>query len=68
MEVLFPTTPPGEPPPQLVPDNLAREDLRITIVTWIERTYHRRRRQNSLGRLTTIEFESLMTAPATQAA
>ncbi|MCW2843350.1 MAG: transposase [Nocardioides sp.] len=46
-----------------------REDLRIAIVTWIERTYHRRRRrQDSLGRLTPIEFETTMTAPATQAA
>jgi transposase InsO family protein len=41
--------------------------LRIAIVTWIERTYHRRRRQNSLGRLTPIEFETGMTAPAIQA-
>ena len=29
-----------------------REDLRIAMVTWIERTYHRRRRQARLGRLT----------------
>ena len=29
-----------------------REELRIAIVTWIERTYHRRRRQTRLGRLT----------------
>ncbi|WP_113975440.1 IS3 family transposase, partial [Nocardia puris] len=29
-----------------------REQLRIAIVTWIERTYHRRRRQARLGRLT----------------
>ena len=27
-----------------------QEDLRIAIVTWIERTYHRRRRQAVLGR------------------
>lgn len=45
-----------------------REDLRIAIVTWIERTYHRRRRQSALGRLTPIEFETIMTTPATQAA
>ncbi|MDH6248025.1 putative transposase [Mycobacterium sp. OTB74] len=45
-----------------------REDLRIAIVTWIERTYHRRRRQTALGRLTPIEFEAIMTAPARQAA
>jgi len=31
-----------------------REELRIAIVTWIERTYHRRRRQDSLGRLTAL--------------
>jgi len=45
-----------------------REDLRIAIVTWIERTYHRRRRQDRLGRLTPIEYETIMTTPATQAA
>nr|WP_267128547.1 DDE-type integrase/transposase/recombinase [Nocardioides sp. dk4132] len=45
-----------------------REELRIAIVRWIERTYHRRRRQAALGRLTPIEFETIMTAPATQAA
>jgi putative transposase len=28
------------------------EQLRIAIVTWIEHTYHRRRRQVGLGRLT----------------
>lgn len=38
-----------------------REQLRIAIVTWIERTYHRRRRQARLGRLTPIEFETTMT-------
>ena len=45
-----------------------REELRIEVVTWIERTYHRRRRQAALGRLTPIEFETIMTASATQAA
>jgi transposase InsO family protein len=38
-----------------------REELRIAIVTWIERTYHRRRRQTSLGRLTPVECETVMT-------
>ena len=38
-----------------------REDLRLATVTWIERTYHRRRRQDRLGRLTPIEFETLHT-------
>ena len=37
-----------------------REQLRIAIVTWIERTYHRRRRQTRLGRLTPVEFETIM--------
>ena len=45
-----------------------RDELRIAIVTWIERTYHRRRRQTGLGRLTPIEFEAIMTTPASQAA
>jgi putative transposase len=36
-----------------------REQLRLAIITWIERTYHRRRRQERLGRLTPIEFETL---------
>ncbi|MGQ4390667.1 IS3 family transposase [Streptomyces sp. SAS_270] len=45
-----------------------REELRIAIVTWIERTYHRRRRQAALGRLTPVEFEIVMTTPAPQAA
>ncbi len=45
-----------------------REELRIAIVTWIERTYHRRRRQTGLGRLTPVEYEVIMTPPASQAA
>ena len=45
-----------------------REQLRIAILTWIERTYHRRRRQAALGRLTPIEFEIIMTPAADQAA
>ncbi len=45
-----------------------RDELRIAIVTWIERTYHRRRRQVALGRLTSVEFEMIMTPQATQAA
>lgn len=45
-----------------------RQELRIEIVTWIERTYHRRRRQASLGRLTPTEYETIMAAPAAQAA
>jgi putative transposase len=45
-----------------------REELRIAIVTWIERTYHRRRRQTALGRLTPIEYEMINTSPAALAA
>jgi putative transposase len=36
-----------------------RQELHLAIVTWIERTYHRRRRQRALGRMTPIEFETL---------
>ena len=36
-----------------------RQDLRLAMVTWIERTYHRLRRQRRLGRLTPIEFETI---------
>jgi transposase InsO family protein len=45
-----------------------RDELRIAIVTWIERTYHQRRRQAALGRLTPIEYEIIMTNPTAQAA
>lgn len=44
-----------------------RNELRIAIVTWIERTYHRRRRETRLGRLTPIEYETIMTPAATAA-
>jgi len=44
-----------------------RDELRIAIVTWIERTYNRRRRQQTLNRLTPIEYETIMT-PAANAA
>jgi len=44
-----------------------RDALRIAIVIWIERTYHRRRRQQALGQLTPIEYEMIMT-PAADAA
>ena len=36
-----------------------RAELRLAIAVWIERTYHRRRRQDTLGRLTPVEFEIL---------
>jgi len=47
---------------------VTREDLRSAIVWWIERTYHRKRRQAALGRLTPIEFETMMATPAAMAA
>ena len=45
-----------------------RDHLRIEIITWIERTYHRRRRQARLGRLTPIEYEMIMTPQTATAA
>lgn len=39
-----------------------RDELRAAIVLWIERTYHRRRRQQTLGRLTPTEYETLIKA------
>jgi transposase InsO family protein len=45
-----------------------RDELRIAIVRWIERTYHRRRRQAGLGRLTPVEYELIMTTAASRAA
>ena len=37
-----------------------REEPRIAIVTWIQWTYHRRRRQQRLGTLTPIEDETTL--------
>lgn len=45
-----------------------REQLRLAMVTWIERTYHRRRPQVRLGRLTPIEFETIMNTTVALAA
>jgi len=39
-----------------------RDQLRMAICTWIERDYHRRRRQVGLGRLTPVEYETIRTA------
>lgn len=38
----------------------SRQELRLAITYWIERTYHRRRRQRGLGKLTPIEFETIL--------
>ena len=45
-----------------------REELRIAIITWIERTYHRHRRQARLGRLTPVEYEAIMNPAVSLAA
>ena len=45
-----------------------REELRTAIVTWIEKTYHRRRRQDRLGRLTLVEYESILDPTTAHAA
>ena len=45
-----------------------REELRIAIIIWIESTYHRRRRQARLGRLTTIEYDTVMNPAVSLAA
>lgn len=37
----------------------SRDELRLAIVVWIEKTYHRKRRQRRLGKLTAIEFETI---------
>ncbi len=47
---------------------ITREHLRTAIVWWIERTYHRKRRQAALGRLTPVEFETMMATPVALAA
>jgi transposase InsO family protein len=46
----------------------SREDLHYAIVTWIERTYNRRRRQRGLGKLTPVEFEVAFANQLDQAA
>lgn len=38
------------------------EELRLAIVTWIEKKYNRRRRQRGLGMLTPVEFETTHSA------
>jgi hypothetical protein len=42
----------------------SRDQLRREIVYWIERTYHRRRRQRRLGKLTPVEYGTVHTAAA----
>ena len=47
---------------------ITRDQQRLAIVWWIERTYHRKRRQAALGRWTPVEFETMMAAPVALAA
>jgi transposase InsO family protein len=37
-----------------------REQLRLAIITWIEASYHRKRRQRALGKLTPVEYEAIL--------
>jgi putative transposase len=38
----------------------SRDQLRLAIIVWIAKDLHRRRRQGRLGRLTAIEFGTLL--------
>jgi hypothetical protein len=40
----------------------SRTELRLAIMSWTESIYHRRRRQDTLGRLAPVEFETLLIA------
>ena len=46
----------------------SQQELRLAIVVWIERKYHRQRAQDALGGLTPIEFEAKLAEPLTLAA
>ena len=41
-----------------------QEELRVAIIAWIESTYHRRRRQIRLEKLTPVEYETIMNPAA----
>jgi transposase InsO family protein len=45
-----------------------QQELRLAIVVWIERKYHRQRPQDSLGGLTPIEYENKITTTTAAAA
>lgn len=47
---------------------ITRQQLRLALVHWIEAIYHRKRRQRRLGKLTPVEFETIMMDTATRAA
>jgi hypothetical protein len=55
----------SDTPKRTSPPSRSRAEARSVNTSfwgWIERTYHRRRRQRRLGRLTPIEFETLTQA------
>ncbi len=37
-----------------------RDELRLAIVHWVEAKYHRKRKQRGLGKLTPVEFETIV--------
>ena len=37
-----------------------RDELRLAIVHWVEAKYHRKRKQRRLGKLTPVEFETIV--------
>ena len=45
-----------------------RQELRLAIVIWIARKYHRQRAQDTLGGLTPIDFEAKLAQSLTLAA
>ena len=44
-----------------------KQELRLAMVHWIESSYHRKRRQRRLGKLTPVEFEIVDQTAATAA-
>ncbi len=46
----------------------SRQEFSVAITHWIESTYHRKRRQRALGKLTPIEYETIMEPAAPLAA
>ena len=49
-------------------EGLTGDELSYAIITWIEHTYNRRRRQRALGKLTPVEFELAFASPEELAA
>jgi transposase InsO family protein len=42
---------------------ITRDQLAYAAIVWIERTYNRRRRQRTLGRLSPVTYELAFAAP-----